>query len=120
MAKHKSLTAKRIRSRRLQTHMTQLEVARRVGIMVAQYAHYEQGVYKPKAELLSRIADALGCSLDYLTGRAESPRGATVIPLDLVIPEPVVPVKVKIPVDRGPVGMDEVFEPAFPDLEERA
>lgn len=48
----------------------QKELADRIGASGAQISKYERGSYLPRPDLLSRLGEALGVSLDYLmTGR---------------------------------------------------
>lgn len=49
--------------------MTQKECANSLGVTLRAWQTYEQGVSEPKQELLCRIADLFGVSLDYLLGR---------------------------------------------------
>ncbi len=59
----------RIRKLRKVNHITQAEIAVQLGISRRTYANYERGVHAMPAEILVRIADTFGTSLDYLTGR---------------------------------------------------
>ena len=48
----------------------QKELADRVGARPTQISKYERGIYLPRPELLPRLGEELGVSLDYLmTGR---------------------------------------------------
>lgn len=55
--------------------MTQEEVAERAGVTRRQYNRYEMGKSVPNADNLIAIARALGCTIDYLFGMADSPNG---------------------------------------------
>ncbi|MBE6851025.1 MAG: helix-turn-helix transcriptional regulator [Ruminococcus sp.] len=59
----------RIRKLRKVNHITQAQIAQHLGISRRTYANYERGVHAMPAEILVRIADTFGASLDYLTGR---------------------------------------------------
>ena len=49
----------------------QKELADRIGAKPTQISKYERGTYLPRPDLLPRLSDALGVSLDYLmTGRS--------------------------------------------------
>ncbi len=61
----------RIRTMRKKHHMTQADIAVRLGISRRTYANYERGVHAMPAEVLAGIADLFGTSLDYLTGRID-------------------------------------------------
>lgn len=53
--------------------LTQKECADKLEISLRAWQTYEQGVSEPKQELLCKIADMFGVSLDYLLGRAPMP-----------------------------------------------
>jgi transcriptional regulator with XRE-family HTH domain len=61
---------RRILQLRNRRGLSQGDLANRVGSTPTQISKYERGAYEPKAELLARLADALGTSTDFLiTGR---------------------------------------------------
>jgi len=65
---------KRMRERRKQRGLTQMELARRTGIIQGDISLLERGKkHALWAETLERIAATLGCSLDYLVGRTDAP-----------------------------------------------
>lgn len=72
-------TGQRIRELRIRHRHTQDEMAERLGMNRANFSNYERGVANPPADTLSRIADMLRTTSDYLLGRTEdpSPRPAT-------------------------------------------
>ena len=50
--------------------LSQTDLALRIGSTRAQISRYERGAYEPRAEMLGRLADALGTTTDFLiTGR---------------------------------------------------
>ena len=56
----------RLKAARKRSGLTQLDVARKLGLLNAQsYAQYEQGTRKPKQDTLNKIADALQLSYTY-------------------------------------------------------
>lgn len=62
----------RLRGLRIQKNLQQQELAGLVGVSVVQYGRYERGVSLPAAEMLQRLANALGVSGDYLLGGADA------------------------------------------------
>ena len=60
---------KRIRALRKREHITQFDMAERLGISRRTYANYERGIHAMPVEALVMIADLFGTSLDYLAGR---------------------------------------------------
>jgi transcriptional regulator with XRE-family HTH domain len=65
---------KRMRARRKQRGLTQMELARRTGIIQGDISLLERGKkHALWADTLERIAATLGCSLDYLVGRTADP-----------------------------------------------
>lgn len=66
------LMGQRIRSARKAIGMNTDELAEKVGVAVESIGHIECGARKPSLNLLYNIAEVLGASLDYLTGRTEN------------------------------------------------
>jgi|SoiMethySBSTD1v2_1073268.scaffolds.fasta_scaffold927019_1 transcriptional regulator with XRE-family HTH domain len=65
---------KRMREQRKQCGLTQMELARRTGIIQGDISLLERGKkHALWAETLERLAATLGCSLDYLMGRTDDP-----------------------------------------------
>ena len=60
---------RRIRALRKREHITQFDMAERLGISRRTYANYERGIHAMPVEALVMIADLFGTSLDYLAGR---------------------------------------------------
>jgi len=58
--------AQRLKQLRMQTGLSQKEFAEKVKIAYAQYNRYERGDNTPNAESLSKLADALNVSVDYI------------------------------------------------------
>ena len=48
--------------------ISQIELARRIGISRSQITHYKKGIDNPSNENLKKIADALDTTVEYLTG----------------------------------------------------
>ena len=58
--------AKRIKALRLQKGISQGEIAKKIGIHKINYGRYERGESQPSAETLTKLADVLNVSTDYL------------------------------------------------------
>jgi transcriptional regulator with XRE-family HTH domain len=63
---------KRIIAIRKEKNMSQDELAKKLNATPTTIGRYERDEVKPSIEMASKIADALGVSLDYLTGRSEN------------------------------------------------
>jgi len=57
---------------RLQHGLTQQELAEQLGISAVTISGYELGRREPSIEILERIADCFGVSVDYLLGRTNN------------------------------------------------
>ena len=51
----------------------QKDVAAAIGIPLRTYQRYEYGEREPQISTLFKLADFYGVSLDYLTGRTDTP-----------------------------------------------
>lgn len=67
----KEILAKRLKECRLEKGYTQAEAANYSDITEHTYQNYELMARQPKLEILIRIADVYGVSLDYLVGRTD-------------------------------------------------
>lgn len=54
-------------------HLTQKQVAAKLGIDYQGYQRYEYGTVIPKIDMMIRLADAYNVSIDYLVGRTDNP-----------------------------------------------
>ena len=63
--------AERLKELRKQAHLTQVELAKKLGIGQSSYADWERGKKKPTQENLVKIAQVLNVSIDYLVGNSE-------------------------------------------------
>lgn len=63
--------AERLKELRKQAHLTQVELAKQLGIGQSSYADWERGKKKPTQENLVKIAQVLNVSIDYLVGNSE-------------------------------------------------
>lgn len=60
--------SERLKDLRKQAGLTQVDVARKLGISQQAYASWERGAKKPTQENLVKIAQILNVSVDYLVG----------------------------------------------------
>lgn len=58
-----------IKKARLDTGLTQLEVAEKLGVAQAQYARWENGGRNPKDETVEKLAEIFNTSFETLKGR---------------------------------------------------
>ena len=63
--------SERLKNLRKQAHLTQVEVAEKLGISQQAYASWERGVKKPTQENLVKISQILKVSIDYLVGNSD-------------------------------------------------
>ncbi|MCM1224720.1 MAG: helix-turn-helix transcriptional regulator [Lachnospiraceae bacterium] len=57
--------------RQSQGYMKQDEVAKKIGITKQALSSYESGRHIPALEILIKLADLYGCSVDWLIGRGD-------------------------------------------------
>ena len=55
--------------------MKQIEIAKYLGVNQGTYSDYENGKINIPIDMLIRLADLYGVSLDYLVGRADRRQG---------------------------------------------
>lgn len=60
-----------IKRARKNAKLTQIQIAKKIGINSRVYQEYEYGNSKPGIAICIKIADELNISLDYLTGRTD-------------------------------------------------
>lgn len=63
--------AERLKELRKQSHLTQVGLAKRLGIGQSSYADWERGKKNPTQENLVKLAQILNVSVDYLVGSTE-------------------------------------------------
>ncbi len=63
--------AERLKELRKQSHLTQVELAKRLGIGQSSYADWERGKKNPTQENLIKLAQILNVSVDYLVGNSD-------------------------------------------------
>ena len=61
----------RLKKLRTDKHLTQAQVAKRVGVTASMVSSYETDIRLPSYEVMIRLADLFGVSVDYLLGREE-------------------------------------------------
>ncbi|MBO8138626.1 MAG: helix-turn-helix transcriptional regulator [Desulfotomaculum sp.] len=72
--------ASKIKELRSKAGISQETLAKRLGVSLASVASYEIGRINPSIEVLEKIADIFGVSVDYILGRTDN--------------EPLVPIEV--------------------------
>ncbi|WP_251318558.1 helix-turn-helix domain-containing protein [Flintibacter muris] len=68
-----SVFSERLLQLRKDRGVSQIAVAKEIGVSSRIYQDYEYGKSEPKMSNLVSIADFFGVSLDYLTGRTDTP-----------------------------------------------
>lgn len=63
--------SERLKELRKQAHLTQVELAGKLGIVQSSYADWERGRKKPTQDNLVKIAQILNVSVDYLVGNSD-------------------------------------------------
>ena len=58
-----------VKKARLQSGLTQVQVAEKLGVSQAQYARWESGGRNPKDDTLEKLAEIFGVRTDTLKGR---------------------------------------------------
>lgn len=74
----RTLFGTRLVALRKSHHMTQEQVAQKIGLNRTSYTCYEIGSSLPGVMTLCTLADIFDVSLDYLMGRSDSPKTADV------------------------------------------
>lgn len=71
--------SERLKKLRKDTGLTQVDVARKLGISQQAYASWERGVKKPTQDNLIKLSKILYVSVDYLLGNTESKQTSDVL-----------------------------------------
>ena len=58
--------SQRLKQLRKDKHLTQAQVAQRIGVTASMVSSYETDIRLPSYEVLVRIADVFGVTVDYL------------------------------------------------------
>lgn len=61
----------RLKQLRLDKHMTQAQVAERIGVTASMVSSYETDIRLPSFEVMVRIVDLFGVTVDYLLCRED-------------------------------------------------
>lgn len=61
--------SQRLKRVRIDRHMTQAQVAKKIGVTASMVSSYETDIRLPSYDVMIRIADLFGVSVDYLLGR---------------------------------------------------
>lgn len=61
-----------LKALRQKQHMTQTELAEKLGVTQSVVAMWEREASMPNASRLPALADALGCTIDELFGRKDA------------------------------------------------
>lgn len=61
----------RLKQLRLDKHLTQAQVAERIGVTASMVSSYETDIRLPSFEVMVRIADLFGVTVDYLLCRED-------------------------------------------------
>jgi transcriptional regulator with XRE-family HTH domain len=73
-----SLFGKRVKSLRDHRHWSQVDLATRSKVPAVMISHFETGARQSaSADTLTKLANALNVSIDYLIGRTDKPELAT-------------------------------------------
>ncbi len=59
----------RLKARRKECELTQVQIAEKLNINQVTYLGYEKDKHKPDVDTLAKLADILHTSTDYLLGR---------------------------------------------------
>lgn len=65
---------KRIKELRIENNLTQLGLAKKLGISKSTISMYENGNREPNFEILEALADIFNVDIDYLHGRTDIPK----------------------------------------------
>ena len=64
--------SQRLKQLRNDKHWTQAQVAKRIGVTASMVSSYETDIRLPSYEVMIRIADIFGVTVDYLLGREDT------------------------------------------------
>ena len=63
--------SQRLKQLRRDRHLTQAQVAKRIGVTAAMVSSYETDIRLPSYEVMVRLADLFGVTVDYLLCRTD-------------------------------------------------
>ncbi len=61
----------RLKQLRMDKHLTQAQVAKRIGVTASMVSSYETDIRLPSFDVMVRIADLFGVTVDYLLCRED-------------------------------------------------
>lgn len=67
----------RLKEAREKLGLRQNYTAKKLGISASTLSGYENDYREPDAEILNKMADLYDCTIDYLMGRTDNPKGGT-------------------------------------------
>jgi transcriptional regulator with XRE-family HTH domain len=73
MEKSERCLMKNLKRARKRAGLTQEELGKVVNVQKSAVSKYERGEIQPSQDVLIKMADILGCSIDYLLGRVMNP-----------------------------------------------
>ena len=73
MHDYKEIFPQRLNQVRLERGLTLKQLGEKVGVIMQTVGHWETGHARPNLLVFCRLADVLGCSLDFLVGRSDNP-----------------------------------------------
>ncbi len=71
--RYECLPYERIRNLRIDHNLTQAEIAKRLNVKQNTYSQYEIGILKYPVDVLIKLAEFYGTSIDYLLGLTDNP-----------------------------------------------
>lgn len=71
---YRNIFAERLQSLMATSGLTQAQIAERVGVKPQIVTDYKGKRATPSFDVLTKLADLLGVSLDYLVGRSDDPK----------------------------------------------
>jgi len=77
LSKMKETLADRIQILRKQKELTQVELAGKIGVSKSQFIRYESKNVQPPANIMNKLADALGTSVDFLISGDKTEKAKT-------------------------------------------
>ncbi len=114
----KGAPMKILRELRKQKSKTQAQMGAMLGISQQAYATYENGVANPPVDILNKMAEYFGVSVDYLLGRDTIPAYRNTYPLEPYIKLPVfgeIRAGTPINMEQGETGEWEYADASYGD-----
>lgn len=80
-----SSLGERIKSRRKELGLTQKELGAKILLTEFNISKYERDYSKPDIDTLSKLSEALDCSVDYLVGKIDNPNSNSYQHNDIIL-----------------------------------